>query len=342
MMSKRIPQKRIMNRRIPQKRINKNFRPTKRHTKGKNFRPIKHPISLNRYLVQIHKPLQIPVTYFQPGSIFPTRVILACDENYMYIQFWELIAWHWKHFHHIQPTLFFIGSSSAPISRSNGDVIVFNPLPGIPTSFMAQVIRLLGPAMFPNDICIVSDIDLFLLNRDFLKSYLNGIPQNTFVSLNRYPSKMGRLSICYQVAKGQLFADIFGCNGTRSHIIHMIQQWVNLSTEWGIDENILTQSLIRWITRDSQHKWFNIHTPHLWGEHYNNRSISRYYHNGKYDENLLKQHYYFEFEPIRPLMSHLEYTRRILTTAIPEFYFPSSFSYLGHDTGKSRHPWDNR
>src|ERR1700737_349362 len=81
------------------------------------------------------------------------RVILGCDANPMYIEFWPMVARTWKEIVGVKPTLALIAPSSMVIDESLGDVIRFEPIPGIPTSFQAQVIRLLLPAYFEDEVC---------------------------------------------------------------------------------------------------------------------------------------------------------------------------------------------
>jgi hypothetical protein len=274
------------------------------------------------------------------GKLMPTRAILACDENYKYIQFWEPVALHWQKHHNIKPTLFFIGSPSTPINKTIGDVIILPPLPGMPSSFMAQVIRLLAPSMFPNDICVICDIDLFLLDKTFFSRYLSNVSDTHFASLNRYPAKMNRMSMCYQIAKGSLFGNLFGCDGRMESILSIIRSWAPMSKNWGTDEQVLTSTLRQW-SRNHPNQWHLIHTPNLWGIGFNGQSktISRYWRNSKYDEKLLQQNQYIEFEPPRPLSENMTFVKHVLTSTIPGFVFPT-ITYMGKNTGPSRHPAD--
>jgi len=273
--------------------------------------------------------------------LIPIRVILACDENFKYIQFWEPVAQHWKQHHGLKPTLFFIGTNTATLNKTIGEVIQVNPIPGLPTSLIAQMIRLVAPSMFPNDVCIVSDIDMFVLDGGFFKRYTQSVPIGHFVSLNRYPHSMNRVSICYQIALGSTFGRIFGCDGSLQSMTRCVQSWASVSTAWGEDEKLLTRVIKQWSGSNSG-QWHHTHVPGLWGTDTNNqRTISRYLRNGAFDEIKLKQHHYIEFEPPRPITTNLEQTKHILATAMPGYIFPT-ITYNGHDTGPSRHPWEQK
>src|SRR3989338_1548516 len=88
-----------------------------------------------------------------------TRVILAVDNNDWYIGFWEAAAKSWKQIIGITPTLALIADDSVHIDESLGEVIRFAPIEGLPSGYPAQVIRLLLPALYPDEVCLVSDID---------------------------------------------------------------------------------------------------------------------------------------------------------------------------------------
>ena len=75
------------------------------------------------------------------------RALVASDTNPMYIDFWPLVAKAWKKLG-LQPTLALIAPPDFNVDTTCGDVIRFDPIPGIPTSFQAQVIRLLAPRIF--------------------------------------------------------------------------------------------------------------------------------------------------------------------------------------------------
>src|SRR5579872_2110798 len=93
------------------------------------------------------------------GSLELKRVILSTDKNPFYSEFWPIVAPIWAKMGFI-PTLALIAEDDASIDTSLGDVIRFQPLPDVPLSLQAQAIRLILPVLFPEDGCILSDIDM--------------------------------------------------------------------------------------------------------------------------------------------------------------------------------------
>ena len=185
--------------------------------------------------------------YSNPYITKLDRVILATDANPNYIQFWPAVAKAWTELIGVRPTLALIASQDVPIDESLGDVIRFEPIPNIPTSLQAQVIRLLLPAYFENDVCIISDIDMIPLNKDYFLKGIEGIPHDHFVVYRdiAYPAACKRYAICYNAAKGHVYKEIFNINKL-SDIPSIIKLWHSYELGWDTDELLLYKYLKKW------------------------------------------------------------------------------------------------
>lgn len=185
------------------------------------------------------------------------RVILATNKNSNYIGFWPIAAQLWQEVVGVRPTLALVADEYTKVDESIGDVIRFKPIAGVPTSFYAQCIRLLLPCLFPDDVCIISDIDLLPLQQAFFTEPIKSFADNTFVIYrdNYYqycPEQKFRNRICmsYNAAKGSTFADIFNVRNY-ADIICTIQEWHNLGMRWVSDEKILYQYLGQWTQKNN-------------------------------------------------------------------------------------------
>lgn len=157
--------------------------------------------------------------YTEP--MIPTRVILAVNESDWYLPFWPAAAKSWKQLIGVQPTLALIADDSVKVDESLGDVIRFKPIEGLPSAYPSQVIRLLLPALYPDEICIVSDIDHIAVNRDYFHETIKNIADDQFVFYREYPPheriaiknrglEPNQWPMCYLAAKGSTFAELFG------------------------------------------------------------------------------------------------------------------------------------
>jgi len=175
------------------------------------------------------------------------RVIISTDMNSMYKDFWPVVAEAWKKIVGIKPTLAFIAPKDAYIDESIGDVIRFEPIPGISTALQAQVIRLLLPLYFEDEVCLISDMDMLPLSKSFFIDNVVDAPDDSFVVYrsaailrwNQYP-------MCYNAAKGKTYKEIFGLTGIddiTNCIKRLAQEFGHV---WSTDQMALFQYLKRW------------------------------------------------------------------------------------------------
>lgn len=137
------------------------------------------------------------------------RVILSSNENLDYLEYWPLASRAWKKLG-FMPTLILVTEDSIAADTTYGDVVRFKPIPHISTVFQAQCIRLLAPAWFPDDICVIADIDLLPVDPNFFVEPLSTIPDDAFVVYRQPYADESRYFMCFNVARGDVFADVFG------------------------------------------------------------------------------------------------------------------------------------
>jgi len=170
-----------------------------------------------------------------PSSLFALkidRVIVSSDANPLYLDFWPLVAKTWKKLTGLTPTLILIAKKNTSVDTSVGDIVRFDPIPGINHGFQAQVIRLLAPALFENEGCLISDIDMFPLCKDFFTTQVEPYPDE------RFP-------MCYTAAKGSVFKEIFHIH-SKEQILEILKKWHSLGIGWCTDEVLLYNYVTTW------------------------------------------------------------------------------------------------
>jgi len=237
------------------------------------------------------------------------RVILSTDNNPMYIQFWPIVAKAWKEIVGIKPTLALIADESVMVDESLGDVIRFKPIEGVPTSLHAQVVRLLLPIYFEDEACLISDIDMIPLQKEYFIDSVAHIPEDHFVVYRNdwYGDNVKQFPMCYNLALGKTFKEVLGIESV-SDIPGIIKKWHDLCFGWSTDEMMLYQYLTNW-------------------SHFNDRctrlchgAIKDIRNNGKridradwlYDEVLLKNGYYIDAHCLRPYETYKEEIDKVL------------------------------
>jgi len=174
------------------------------------------------------------------------RVILSTDSNPLYLEFWPVIAPLWEKMGFI-PTLALIAEEDCPIDTTLGEVIRFAPLPGIPTSLQAQSIRLLLPVLFPDDGCLISDIDMIPISGSYFHHWAIGCPDEAFLVYrdNAEGCPGVRYPMCYVAAKGRTFASLFSVQSPMQ-IPEIIKEWSGLGFGWNTDELVLYSLTKEW------------------------------------------------------------------------------------------------
>jgi len=222
------------------------------------------------------------------------RVILATNDNPTYLEFWPIVAPIWEKIIGVKPTLALIGDQSLPIDESLGDVIRFAPLPHVSTALQSQLIRLLLPIYFDNEVCLISDIDMLPLNKEYFCDPITDIPDNFFVVFRdgAYDPELERYPMCYNVASGKIFKEIFKITSPKE-ISQTISAWSSLGYGWCTDEKVLYQHLNNWMKQTS--RCVLLHHPV-------EKRIDREC--WEYDRELLKKHYYIDSHMLRSYSSH--------------------------------------
>lgn len=180
------------------------------------------------------------------------RAIVASDTNPMYLDFWPIVARAWKQVVGVQPTLALIAPPGIVVDESVGDVIRFDPIPGVPTWQQAQMIRMLLPTLFENDVCILSDIDMLPMSKHYFSEPIRYIPDTCLVTYHDgFHGKLVNgapqgIPMCYVVATGKIFKEIFGVNSSLD-IGSIIKSWsLGHTAQWTYDEQILKRYIVAW------------------------------------------------------------------------------------------------
>lgn len=233
------------------------------------------------------------------ASFTINRVILATDAHENYIQFWPIVAKIWKELIGVQPTLALIADESVTVDASLGDVIRFEPIPGVSNALYAQAIRLLLPIMFPNDGCILADIDMIPLSKTYFIDSVAHIPEDQFIVYKRLTEQT--YPMCYNAAKGSTFAELFSISNPED-IPGKIKEWAALNLGWSTDEKILRQCLEIWDQLKSRCTFLN---------HPVEKRIDRS--EWQYDKNLLLAGFYIDAHCLRPYKKYKAFIDQLIS-----------------------------
>lgn len=113
------------------------------------------------------------------------KVIFASDDSY-YLDFWPLQADLVKKIIGATPVLFRITDDDKEFYNDGHGLVMhidkkrFSHIE-VPSSFMAQIVRLYGTRYFLDDCCLISDIDMLMIDRNYFIDTIKEIDQNDLV-----------------------------------------------------------------------------------------------------------------------------------------------------------------
>ena len=171
------------------------------------------------------------------------RVILSCTHD-EYYEYFDIVSKAWLKMG-IKPTLFLITDKKIV---KNKNIIQFN-IENVGKPFIAQNIRLLAPSLFPNDISIISDIDMMPLSEDYFQKNIKSYDDDNFILYRTKVTSENMYPICYNAAKGTTWSEIFQV-GSMEDIQDKLKLWNPDSYEiegrnWYLDQILLKQNLDR-------------------------------------------------------------------------------------------------
>lgn len=143
-------------------------------------------------------------------------VLTAVNENPLYIDFIPLFIKYWnKLYPQVDIKIIFIANKIPDniISYSN-NIILFEPLKNISTSFISQYIRILYPSILNYDNgVLISDIDMMPMNRTYYTENIKLFEEDKFIYYrDAVCFNFKQIAMCYNVANPKIWSDIFKIN----------------------------------------------------------------------------------------------------------------------------------
>lgn len=194
----------------------------------------------------------ISIIFISTSALVPERVILASDLNQNYIQFWPHVAHWWRNIVGIQKITFAVigGIAGSYAADDNTDIVYIPRIGSVASALHAQTIRLLLPTLYPEEVCIISDVDMIPLSSAFFLQSGKEVPNDHLLIYHLYPESLGaeyfeRYPMCYIAGTGKTFHEIFSV----SHLWEfeaVIKQWAERNWGFATDEKILYATVNAW------------------------------------------------------------------------------------------------
>jgi hypothetical protein len=145
------------------------------------------------------------------------RVVISSNESWMYIDFWPLVAYAWRTmFPEAKPTLAFLSERQEDDEfvtqlREHGDVVLVRPVKTITQAAQAKMARYYVAAKYPNEVCMIDDIDAIPIDRDWHSTRVRQRKPGTmlWVGAECYGDS-GQVPASTMTAEGKIFDYLFG------------------------------------------------------------------------------------------------------------------------------------
>ena len=190
------------------------------------------------------------------------KIIFASDDSH-FLDFWEIQSKVCKEILGIQPVLFHITDSESDFYDDGfGLVKKIKKIDSITTGVLAAIGRMFFTKYFPDEVCLVSDIDMLLIDKDYLQNSIKNIDDDSLVIYvsdaydkkreealeyhNReyFPKDMVQLYPYHlNAAKGKIFGKILETDCTFEDYINRHQLIGDKKLFWGVDEYYFSQAV---------------------------------------------------------------------------------------------------
>ena len=240
------------------------------------------------------------------------KVILSSDSNILYIDFWESVSKVWKEKFNIDPILLLVSNDNIDMDQTYGKVLRFNIIEELPIYLQTLWIRYWATSLFEDDICIISDIDMYPLSKQYFIDQIKDIDDDKYVHINPCYQSYGTLPSCYHIAKGSLYKEILNLHDKWEDSINHL---FNLNI--GRDPGGVLSSKNHWFADEiySSNKIFNYKEENpdkikfLYREEGRRIDRSSWF----YDEDKLSEGWYYDSHSIRPYDRYEELIQKMIS-----------------------------
>jgi hypothetical protein len=183
--------------------------------------------------------------------------LTASDLNTDYLDFLPLVIKTWKNIVGINVKIILI-SKYIPenLITYKDNILLFEPIENIPTSFQAQCIRMLYPCILHNNI-IISDMDLIPTNKSYYIDNIKNLDEDCFVIYRDVLEDIKQYPICFCAANSKIWKEIFNIKNEED-IRTTLKIWYSeipendykisnpYSIGWALDQLQLYYSVNKW------------------------------------------------------------------------------------------------
>ena len=184
-------------------------------------------------------------------------VLTAVNENKLYLDFIPIFIKTWNKLYPDVDVKIILIAKNIPekFLEYKNNIILFEPIKNILTSFTSQFIRLLYPCIlnYSNGV-LITDIDMLPMNKTYYtKNVLEFDTEKFIYYRDRICFNYKQIAMCYNIATPKIWKDIFKINSL-NEIINYIKNIHDTNvikeghgnTGWCLDQITLYNKVIEW------------------------------------------------------------------------------------------------
>lgn len=158
-------------------------------------------------------------------------IILSTNDNPVYKEHWPIVRKAWKLcFPNVKIKLAYVSSNPDMMMPYHEDIIILKEIPGIKSANLTKVARLYLASLQGNDICMIQDIDLIPLTREYTKKILSFRQPNEYLcvggSIYAGSKDDGKFPMAFFTAEGHLFHRL--CNPDNANWENYVHQFIGM------------------------------------------------------------------------------------------------------------------
>lgn len=190
-------------------------------------------------------------------------VLTSCNLNKNYTDFIPLFIKAWNYLYPNIDVKIILICNKIPknLIKFEKNLIQFNEIDGIYSSFISQYIRILYPAIlnYQNGI-LITDIDMIPMNNKYYTQNIENISNDKFITYRNRKLDKKNLVICYNCSLSKTWSDIFHINNKNDVIVHIKNiykriKYTNkrLKKGWYTDQLQLYKHVNKWNNKTNKH-----------------------------------------------------------------------------------------
>jgi len=166
-------------------------------------------------------------------------VLTAVNEVPLYLEFLPIFVDTWKKLYpHVDVKVVLVAKAiPEEYLAYKENIILFEPLDGVPTAFTSQFIRLLYPGLldYENGV-MITDMDMLPMNRTYYTEHIKAYGREKFIYLRENVcANESQIAMCYNVAVPEVWRDVFDVHSLED-VRNVLR---NTDTSWSSDQRTL-------------------------------------------------------------------------------------------------------